>query len=60
MSDQNLSPESVREALREVGFKSADVYWEGDGDDGDGDGVFRVRKRAENCPGWIAYVVAAK
>jgi len=50
----------VCEALREVGFRTADVYWEGDGEDGTGDGVFRFRKCAENSRGWIAYIVAAK
>jgi len=54
------SPVELCEALRDVGFKTADVYWEGDDEDGEGDGVFRLRKRAENCPGWIAYIVAAK
>ena len=50
----------VCEALHEVGFKTADVYWEGDGEDGTGDGVFRHRRRAENSRSWIAYIVAAK
>jgi hypothetical protein len=50
----------VCEALREAGFQTADVYWEGEGEDGEGDGVFRRTTRAENCPGWIAYIVAAK
>ncbi len=50
----------VCEALRETGFRTADVYWEGEGQDGEGDGVFRRTTRAENCPGWIAYIVAAK
>ena len=50
----------VCEALRDAGFKTADVYWEGDGEDGEGDGIFRRRKRAENSEGWIAYIVAAK
>lgn len=54
------SPVELCEALREAGFKWADVYWEGDGEDDEGDGIFRLRKRAENCPGWIAYVAAAK
>ena len=54
------TPMEVCEALRESGFAQVDVYWEGDGEDGDGDGIFKKRRRAENCEGWIAYVVAAK
>jgi SAM-dependent methyltransferase len=50
----------ICEALLEAGFKTADVYWEGDGRNGNGNGVFRRTRRAENCPGWIAYIVAAK
>ena len=50
----------VCEALREVGFRTADVYWEGEDEDGEGDSIFRLRKRAENTEGWIAYIVAAK
>jgi SAM-dependent methyltransferase len=50
----------VCEALRDAGFRTADVYWEGDGDNGEGDGVFRLRRRAENSEGWIAYVVGVK
>jgi hypothetical protein len=34
------------------------VYWEGDDDDGGGNGVFTPVKRAENCPSFIAYIVA--
>jgi SAM-dependent methyltransferase len=54
------SPIEVCEALREAGFRTADVYWEGDGADGKGDDVFRRRRRAENCAGWIAFIVGAK
>ena len=50
----------VCEALRVAGFRTADVYWEGEDADGEGNGIFRRTKRAENAPGWIAYIVAAK
>lgn len=49
----------VRELLAEIGFSRSDVYWEGtDGETGKGNGVFRLARRAESCPGWIAYIVA--
>jgi SAM-dependent methyltransferase len=48
----------VRELLAEAGFKRSTVYWEGDDDDGGGNGIFRPVKRAENCPSFIAYIVA--
>lgn len=50
----------ICEALLDVGFTTADVYWEGDGPGGNGNGIFRRRRRAENTAGWIAYVVAVK
>ena len=50
----------VCDALRSVGFGSAEVYWEGVDEDGDGNGIFRRVKRAENCPGWNSFVVASK
>ena len=50
----------ICEALIETGFKTADVYWEGDGANGDGDGIFRKRRCAKNSLGWIAYIAAAK
>ena len=50
----------ICEALRDAGFRTADVYWEGDDETGGGNGIFRRATRAENTLGWIAYVVAAK
>lgn len=50
----------VRELLAEAGFRRTDVYWEGTDEDGEGDGVFRVRRKAESDPAWIAYIVAVK
>lgn len=49
------------EALREVGFRTVTVYWEGtDHATGQGNGVFRPTTRGEACEGWIAYLVAEK
>lgn len=51
----------VKDLMREVGFKSADVYWEGtDPETEEGNGVFTKKERAENCEAWIAYIVATK
>jgi SAM-dependent methyltransferase len=50
----------VRDALHEAGFTSCDIYWEGtDPKTNEGNGVFRKVKRAENCPGWNALIVAS-
>jgi SAM-dependent methyltransferase len=49
------------EILREAGFRSVTVYWEGtDEKTGEGNGIFTVTKRGEACKGWIAYVAAEK
>lgn len=50
----------ICEALIETGFQSADVYWEGDDGNGGGNSLFRRRSYAENCKGWIAYIVTVK
>ena len=50
----------VRDALESVGFKSVEVYWEGADEDGEGDGIFRRIHKAENCPGWNAFIVATE
>ena len=47
----------IRDALRAAGFKSTEVYWEGDDGEGGGNGVFRRAERAENCAGWNVYIV---
>lgn len=49
---------SVRDCLVDAGFKNLDVYWEGTDKDGDGNGIYKKTKKAENCPGWNAYLVA--
>lgn len=48
----------LKDALEEAGFSQVDSYWEGEGDDGEGDGNFRKHARGDNCPAWIAYLVA--
>lgn len=49
----------IRDALSDAGFSSSDVYWEGTDDDGEGNGSYRRQVKAENTPGWNAYIVAA-
>jgi SAM-dependent methyltransferase len=48
----------IRELLLEAGFSSATVYWDvaAEGDDED----YRPRTRADNQPGWLAYLVACR
>jgi SAM-dependent methyltransferase len=48
----------IQDCLRAAGFKDTDVYWEGTTKKDKGDGVFRLQKKAENCAGWHAYIVA--
>jgi len=51
----------ITELLAEAGFARSDVYWEGwDGEAEEGNGVFKPSQKEENCPGWIAYVVAER
>ena len=51
----------VRELMFEVGFRKADVYWEGtERDTEEGNGVFTRRDRADNCESWISYLVGVK
>jgi SAM-dependent methyltransferase len=50
----------VRELLEEAGFGSVHVYFEGiDPDTDEGNGEFELVTEAENCPGWIAMLVAS-
>ncbi|MFH1419088.1 MAG: class I SAM-dependent methyltransferase [Planctomycetota bacterium] len=48
---------SIQDALLAAGFKSTEVYWEGTDKDGEGNGVYRLCKKAENSPGWNAYIL---
>lgn len=50
----------VRDVLADAGFESSGVYWEGDDDKGGGNGVFTREEKAEQCPSFVAYIVAAK
>lgn len=50
----------IRELLAQAGFARSTVYWEGDDGRGRGDGVFRPVARGEDCPAFVAYVVAEK
>ncbi len=48
----------IRELLLECGFATVTVYWDvaEDGDEED----YQPRARADNQPGWLAYIVACK
>jgi hypothetical protein len=48
----------IRDALADAGFSRTEVFWEGEDKEGEGNGIYRQQKRAENGPGWNAYVVA--
>ena len=50
----------VRELLAEAGFKRTTVYLEGDDGKGGGNGVFKPATVGENCPAWLAYIVAER
>ncbi|NND60302.1 MAG: class I SAM-dependent methyltransferase, partial [Gammaproteobacteria bacterium] len=50
----------IRELLKEAGFSSSTVYWEGTDEDGEGDGEFEPVSRGEADPAWIAYIVAER
>lgn len=46
----------IQELLEEAGFKKVHVYW--DQSEDEEDEKYRVTRRAENQPGWLAYIVA--
>jgi SAM-dependent methyltransferase len=50
----------MTDILKEVGFKTVDVYWEGTDKDGDGNGVFRQSQKGDDSECWVSYLVAAK
>lgn len=43
----------IRELLLEAGFSQVEVFWEDEGD-------LRLKKRAQNQPGWLVYLAALK
>lgn len=49
----------IRECLAAAGFKKTWIYWEKDDKDGQGTGEFYKTEREENCPVWIAYIIAS-
>jgi len=49
------SPAEARDAFRRAGFSDVVVYWD-HSDDPEVD-IYRPAKRAENQPGWLAYIV---
>lgn len=53
-------PREIQEVMEEVGFSKSHVYWEGTTKSGEGNGNFQIRKNAEHCDSWIAYVVGLK
>ncbi len=48
----------LQELLLEAGFSDVVVYWDTSDDEDTDD--YRPRKRAENQPGWLAYLVALR
>ena len=51
----------LRDLLLEAGFASVRCYFEGEEEDSDeGNGIFEYSAEGENCPSWIAYILALK
>lgn len=48
----------MRDALREVGFRETEVYWELTGADGSGTGAFRRTERTTPCESFVCTLVA--
>lgn len=49
---------TIRDALAAAGFASSEVHWEGTTPRQQGNGVYRRARKAENLPGWNAYITA--
>jgi SAM-dependent methyltransferase len=47
----------IRDALTAAAYRNIEVLWDFE-DDEDASSDFRPASRAENCPGWIAYILA--
>ena len=52
------SPPEVRDALDAAGFRKIDVLW--DVEERETVNDYRKVSRAENCPGWLVYIVAER
>ena len=52
------SPPEVRDALSVAGFRKIDVLW--DVEESEAISTYRRATRAENCPGWLVYIVAER
>jgi cyclopropane fatty-acyl-phospholipid synthase-like methyltransferase len=52
------SPAEVCDALGEAGFSRARVFWDRSPDEDTE--IYKPTKRAENTPGWLAYIVGEK
>jgi SAM-dependent methyltransferase len=51
----------ITDLLAEAGFSDVGIYWEGWDDElEEGDGKFIRTRDAENCEGWVCYIVARK
>ncbi len=51
----------ITDLLAEAGFTEVGVYWEGwDEENEEGDGKFVLTHEAENCEGWVCYIIARK
>ncbi len=48
----------LQELLREAGFREVEVHWDVAADDDSS--VYRVRKKAANQPGWLAFITARR
>ncbi|MCA9609233.1 MAG: class I SAM-dependent methyltransferase [Myxococcales bacterium] len=49
----------LKELLAEAGFAHVECLWEDEDEDGNGTGTFKPQKRADNDPGWNAYLLAS-
>lgn len=50
--------QELRDILKDAGFKTTKIFWEGEDGEGAGDGNFYQTEYAENCDSWVTYIVA--
>ena len=48
----------LQDVLKDAGFSSSYIYWEGESKDGTGNGVFTRTNKAANCDSWVTYICA--